>query len=462
MKAPKPFDALRDALSDNWRLRARPSQLPPSGNAWNGWLLLAGRGFGKTFVLTSYCNELAQAGAGGRFAIIGPTAADVRDVLIRGESGILRTAPAHFMPKYEPSKRLVEWPNGARALCFSAEEPERLRGPQHTHAFCDEIAAWTNATECWNQLMFGLRLGSRPRWIAATTPRPLKLIKDLLARAERDVVVTRGSSFENAENLAPSFLAELRARYEGTRLGRQEILAELLEDVQGALWTRDMLERARYQGAVPDCKRVVVSIDPSGTRGDSDSGDSVGICVAGIGTDGLGYILADLTIKASPAVWGARAVQAYHSFKADRIIAERNYGGSMVEHVIRTVDPNIPYREVTASRGKIARAEPIAALYEQNRVRHCGAFTELEDQLCAMTGEGFSGDGSPDRADALVWALSELMTQIQAPQAMFGTYSSATPMQSYYYDPSARPKSKFDGKVSVDGGNSFGWATSRS
>jgi phage terminase large subunit-like protein len=234
-------------------------------------------------------------------------------------------------------------------------------------------------------------------------------LRDLLAREGRDVVITRGSTFDNAANLAPAFIESIKARYEGTRLGRQELYAEVLLDVQGALWTRDMLDRANGQWKLPDMKRVVVAVDPSGTRGEEDSGDSVGIVVAGLGTDGFGYVLADRTCKLSPDGWGRVAVNAYREFRADRIIAERNFGGAMVEHVIRTVDKNVSYKEVTASRGKIARAEPISALYEQSKVRHVGSFVDLEDQLAAMTSEGYVGDGSPDRADALVWALSELM-----------------------------------------------------
>ena len=256
-----------------------------------------------------------------------------------------------------------------------------------------------------------------------TTPRPIKLLKALLAREGQDVVVTRGSTFENSANLAPPFLEAIRARYENTRLGRQELHAELLMDVQGSLWPRDLLERANGAWKLPDMKRVVVAVDPSGTRGQEDGGDSVGIVVAGLGADGLGYVLADRTCKLSPDGWGRAAVNAYHEFKADRIVAERNFGGAMVEHVIRTVDPNVSYREVTASRGKIARAEPVAALYEQNRVRHVGLFAELEDQMAAMTGDGYSGDGSPDRCDAAVWALSELMVSgAQPTPPRFGSY----------------------------------------
>jgi phage terminase large subunit-like protein len=349
--------------------------------------------------------------------------ASIREVMVEGQSGILATAPNWFRPDYEPSKRKLTWPNGATALLFSAEESERLRGPQFDLIVADELAAWKDAQAVWDMAMFCLRLGRRPRWVVTTTPKPLKLLKSLIAREGRDVIVTRGSTFENAANLPPTFLEEIKSRYEGTRLGRQEISAEILEDVQGALWTRDMIERARFRGEVPDLKRIVVAIDPSGTSGE-DKGDSVGIVVAGRGVDGLGYVIADRTIKASPGEWGARAVLAYREFRADRIVAERNFGGAMVQHVIRTVDSNVPYREVTASRGKVQRAEPIAALYEQGRVRHAGNFTELEDQLAAMTGDGYAGGGSPDRADALVWALTELMTTPVTPQASFGVYGS--------------------------------------
>jgi phage terminase large subunit-like protein len=448
----KLFAHLKDALAHNWRLQARPSQLPPPGD-WIGWLVLAGRGWGKTWTGASYINEMAATGQAKRIALIGATAADTRDVMVEGPAGILAASPVHARPTYEPSKRKLTWKNGAIAHLYSSEEADRLRGPQHDLIWADELAAWNDPKATWDQAMFGLRIGRRPRWIVTTTPRPLALLKSLVAReGAGDVIVTRGSTYENARNLAPGFLDEIRSRYEGTRLARQEIEAQILEDVAGALWSRDVLEKARYQGPLPDMRRVVVAIDPSGTSGD-DNGDSVGIVVAGIGSDNLAYVLADRTCKLSPDGWGRVAVNAYREFKADRIVAERNFGGAMVQHVIRSVDDSVSYRDVTASRGKIARAEPVAALYEQGKVRHCGALTDLEDQLTAMTSAGYLGDGSPDRADALVWALSELMLNAQTPVACFGTYSA-----------SARPfavqhRSKFDGVVTIDGNTGF--ATSR-
>jgi phage terminase large subunit-like protein len=421
---------LADALADGgWRARARPSQLPPPGD-WNGWLVMAGRGFGKTRTGSEWVRELVETGAAGRVALIAPTASDARDVMVEGPAGLLTVASPWFRPEYEPSKRRLTWPNGATATTFSSEEADRLRGPQHDAAWFDELAAMADPSATWDMAMFGLRLGTRPRWLVTTTPKPIKLLRELLAREGKDVVITRGSTFDNSKNLAPSFLESIRAKYENTRLGKQELFAALLLDVQGALWTRDMLDRANGSWKLPDMKRVVVAIDPSGTRGEEDSGDSVGIVVAGLGADGFAYVLADKTCKLSPDGWGRVAVKAYHDFKADRIIAERNFGGAMVEHVIRTIDRNVSYREVTASRGKIARAEPISALYEQSKVRHAGSFVDLEDQLAAMTSEGYVGDGSPDRADSCVWALTELMVRAQAPMTFAAPFFDSAP--SYY------------------------------
>jgi phage terminase large subunit-like protein len=408
MCPPSLAELLADILADGgWRAKARPEQLPPQGD-WNGWLVVAGRGFGKTRTGSEWVKELVETKQARRIALIAPTAADCRDVMVEGPAGILAVSSSWERPQYEPSKRRLTWPNGAVATMFSSEESDRLRGPQHDAVWFDELAAMTDPSAIWDMAMFGLRL-RRPRWLVTTTPRPIKLIQELMAREGQDVIVTRGSTFDNAANLAPAFLKAIRTRYEGTRLGRQELFAELLLDVQGALWTRNMLDRANGFSDLPDMKRVVVAVDPSGTRGAGDGCDSVGIVVAGLGADGLGYVLADRTCKLSPDGWGREAVRAYHEFKADRMIAERNFGGAMVEHVIRTIDRNVSYREVTASRGKIVRAEPIAALYEQTRVRHAGSFVELEDQLAAMTSEGYVGVGSPDRADALVWALTDLL-----------------------------------------------------
>lgn len=338
--------------------------------------------------------------------MVAETAADARDVLVEGDSGILSVHPKDFRPLYEPSKRRLTWPNGAIATLYNAVEPDQLRGPQHDAAFCDELAKWRYARETWDQLQFGLRLGDGPKQIITTTPRPIPVLKEILATPT--TIVTKGSTFDNAANLAPSFLTQIVGKYEGTRLGRQELNAEILDDLPGALWTREMIDAGRLKQA-PEMQRIVVAVDPSGTGGESDDGDSIGIVVAGKGIDGRAYVLADRTCKLSPDGWGRRAVAAYAEFRADRIIAERNFGGAMVQHVIKTVDPSASYKEVTASRGKVARAEPVAALYEQGRVSHIGSFSELEDQMCQIDPSGFIGEGSPDRADALVWALTELM-----------------------------------------------------
>lgn len=419
-----------EQLVHDWRFLARPNQLAPDGD-WQNWLILAGRGFGKTRTGAEWVREQVKAGV-RRVHLIAPTASDARDVMVEGESGLLnvcwagdRTLQGEPLgrPAYEPSKRRLTWANGAVATMFSAEEPERLRGPQAEIMWADELAAWKYLRETWDMAMFGLRLGDRPRSCITTTPKPLPLVREI-AKDPR-TAITRGSTFDNATNLAPSFLQAIRDKYEGTRLGRQELNAELLDDFPGALWTRAMIDLARKDVKLPDMQRVVVAIDPSGTAGVEDSGDSVGIVVAGKGVDGLGYVLADRTCKLSPALWARRAVEAAGEFKADRIVAERNFGGAMVEAVIKTAGGSVPYKEVTASRGKVVRAEPIAALYEQGRVKHTSGMTDLEDQMCAMTGDGYMGNGSPDRVDALVWALTELMLKEQSATAIFGTYAGA-------------------------------------
>lgn len=403
------FGALASALDDPWTKTARPEQLPPPGD-WSIWLYIGGRGTGKTRTGAEWVRSKIESGRVGRVALIGPTAADVRDTMIEGESGLLAICPDHNRPVYESSKRRVIWPNGAFAMMYSSEEPDRLRGPQHGAIWADELGAWSNLQATWDMSMFGLRLCARPQCMISTTPKPVKLLKELIARDGQDVAVTRGTTYDNRENLPPSFFSQIVRRYEGTRLGRQELNAELLDDVPGALWTRDTIDRARSKVAAPSMKRVVVGVDPSGTRGADDGGDSVGIVVCGLGVDGRGYVLADRTCKLSPAGWGRKVVDAYREFSADRVVAEKNFGGAMVEHVIRTADSSVSFKDVTASRGKIVRAEPVAALYEQGRISHIGVLDDLEDQMAAMGSDGYAGAGSPDRVDALVWALSELMT----------------------------------------------------
>lgn len=376
--------------------------------------MLAGRGFGKTRTGAEWVREQIKMGK-SRIALIAPTASDARDVMVEGESGLLavcwagdKSANGDMLgrPSYEPSKRRVTWANGAVATLFSAEEPERLRGPQHESMWCDELAAWKYLRETWDMAMFGLRLGNDPRTIITTTPKPLPLIKEIIK--DPTTVVTKGSTFDNSGNLAPKFLKTIKDKYEGSRLGRQELEAEILDDLPGALWSRAEIDEHRVT-TFPELQRVVVSIDPSGTKGACDDGDSIGIVVAGLGVDGRAYVMADRTCKLSPAGWGQRAVQAYYEFEADRIVAERNFGGAMVQHVVSTTDSKVAYKEVTASRGKVARAEPVAALYEQGKVSHVGSLPDLEDQMCQIAPEGYVGEGSPDRADALVWAITELM-----------------------------------------------------
>lgn len=383
-----------------WRLMAREQQLTPDGD-WYVWLVLAGRGWGKTRTGAEDHAYYAMTHPGARLAVVAPTYGDARDTCVEGESGLLRTIPRPLIRDWNRSLGELVLTNDARFKLFSADEPERLRGPQHHRAWCDELAAW-KYPETFDQLMFGLRLGDDPRVVVTTTPKPTQTIRQLVKRD--DVHVTRGSTFENAANLAPAALAQLKERYEGTRIGRQELYAELLDDVPGALWQRDQIDTLRVVTA-PEMTRVVVAIDPAVTSGEDS--DETGIVVCGRGVDGHGYVLADRTCRLSPDGWARRATTAYDQYQADRIIAEVNNGGDLVERVIRTVGGQYPYRAVRASRGKATRAEPIAALYEQGKIHHVGGFSELEDQMCAYTPDGYAG--SPDRVDALVWAITELM-----------------------------------------------------
>jgi len=369
-------------------------------------LILAGRGFGKTRTNVEWAIEQARLHPGSRGAFVGATASDTRDILVLGESGILNVARDDFRPVYNPSKRLLTFPNGTIVLLFSADEPNRLRGLQHHWAICDELASW-RYPDAWDQLLLGLRLGHDPRVAVATTPRPTALIRGLLK--DPTCHVTRGSTYENAANLAKPFLDAIVRRYEGTRLGRQELDGHVLDDAPGALWKRDDIERSRVT-EFPDLVRVVIAVDPAASA--NEGSDETGIIAAGIDNAGQGYVLDDVSLVGSPPEWARQAIAAYHRHRADRMIAETKNGGDMVEHTIRMVDANVSFTQVRASRGKAVRAEPVAALYEQGKIHHVGTFAELEDQLCGWTPD--SGD-SPDRLDALVWAFTELMVMNTTP-----------------------------------------------
>jgi phage terminase large subunit-like protein len=389
----------------DWRFWARPNQLAPTGK-WATWIALAGRGFGKTEAGAQWVRERVKTGARS-IALIAETQKDLEEVMV---TRILAIHPPSEAPsvRYKPVR--LTWPNGAMALGYNGTEPDQLRGPEFDTAWVDELAKYRYAREAWDMLQFTMRSGSDPRVFVTTTPRPIPVIRDIIA--DPATVITRGSTFDNAANLPDQFLSRLKDRYAGTRLGRQELEAEILDDVPGALWTRAMIDAARVVKEAPPMQRVVIGVDPSGTGGAGDGGDSIGIVAAGRGVDGRAYVLGDWTCKLSPAGWGRRAVEAYRFFNADRIVAERNYGGAMVESVIQTTDRNVPVKMVTATRGKIVRAEPVAALYEQGRVSHIGDGLEhLEDQMVSMTGNGYLGEGSPDRVDAKVWALTELMLE---------------------------------------------------
>jgi phage terminase large subunit-like protein len=383
-----------------WSFWARDNQLTPDGQ-WLVWLLLAGRGFGKTRTGAEWVRAEVEAGRRHSLALVAPTAADVRDVMIEGESGLLRISPPWCKPEYQPSKRRVVWPNGATATTYSAEDPDQLRGPNIDGAWCDELAAWKYAQEAWDMLMFTLRAGDDPRAVVTTTPRPTKIVRDLVASPL--TYITRGRTYDNAANLARSFMQQIVARYAGTRLGRQELDAEILDDTPGALWKREAMIEALRVVKAPDLVRIVVGVDPAITA--NEGSDETGIIGAGVGAEGQGYVLEDASIRGTPLQWASAAVTLYHKLRADRIIAEANQGGQMVEYTIHTIDPHVPVKLVHASRGKLTRAEPVAAIYEQAHIHHVGTFPTLEDQLCTWT----QGDASPDRLDALVWAFTELM-----------------------------------------------------
>lgn len=417
---------VRARLKYSWDFWARPNQVEPEvgngGGPWSTWLILAGRGFGKTRTgaetVAKWATGSTPLGKGqcSRIALVAETGADARDVMILGESGLCNVGHPDFRPTYHPSKRQVEWPNGAQAWLYNAVEPDQLRGPQHDAAWCDEMAKWRYMQDTWDQLQFGLRLGDHPKTIVTTTPRPLPLIRKLIK--DPNVAVTRGATWDNAANMPMSFIREIEDKFSGTRLGRQELEGEILDDIPGALWNREMIDNFREREAPEDLQRVIVSVDPAASN--NEGSDENGIVVVGLARDkdgyARGYVLEDASLKGSPEQWASTAVKMYRKWSADKIVAEKNQGGDMVLSVLRAADRSVPVTLVHASRGKHTRAEPISALYEQGRVHHCGRFDKLEDQMCLFSIDNLRSPamGSPDRVDALVWGLTELFDKITA------------------------------------------------
>jgi phage terminase large subunit-like protein len=404
-----------EELRFTWRFWARPQQIAPEG-AWNTWFINAGRGFGKTRAGVEWVREKIKEGH-KRVAVIAATNGDLEKVVVRGESGFLnccwagdKTYSGTFLglPEWSPTKRTLTWANGASVTLFSAEEPDRLRGPQFSALWADELAAWNKDRETWDMAQFGLRLGKHPQVCVTTTPRPTKLVRDIMKNPK--TVVTYGSTFDNSANLASTYLQAVKDQYEGTRLGRQELYAEIMDEASGALWTRDLLANCAVEGIddpvafAKTLARVVVSIDPAITS--NAESDMTGMIVAGIDLNGCSYILEDATDRYTPEGWATKAIDLYHQYEADKIVAERNQGGDMVKHTLQTVNETVPIKLVHASRGKFARAEPVSALYERGKVKHLKGLDALEDQMVQW--EPLGSIGSPDRLDAMVWAITDL------------------------------------------------------
>ena len=444
-----PDDKLKAALSQlspkeadeiifTWELWARDNQLEPLSlrdGEKDFWIFNAGRGSGKTRAGAEWVRHRVKSGD-GRIACVAPTNSDIRRVMVEGDSGLLSVCYSGDKtykgknigyPTWAPTNRTLTWSNGAKAEFYSAEDPERLRGPQFHSAWCDEIAAWRNMRDVWDMLMFCLRLGKHPKTMVTTTPKPVRLMRELLA-SDRSVV-SSGSTYDNIDNLAPSFIKGMQDTYEGTRLGRQELYAEILNEAAGALWSMEMLDRAALQpNEVPDIEtmqRIVVAVDPAITS--NEESDMTGIVVAGLDANGHGVVFEDATDQYTPSGWANKAVELFYKYKADRIVAERNQGGDMVRHTLETEDSNVPIRLVSASRGKMARAEPVSALYEQDKVKHAPGLDKLEQQLVVW--EPLGSVGSPDRLDALVWALTDLMLGGVSRPALHLAYSNDKEVQ---------------------------------
>lgn len=433
-------DEEADDLLHTWELWARPNQLEPdavlpNGEHWVTWLILAGRGFGKTRCGAETVIKWVREGHCRRIALVAEDSADARDVMVEGESGILACSPRDFRPKYEPSKRRLTWPNGAVATLFSAEDYDSLRGPQFDGAWCDELCKWRYAQEAWDNLQFGLRLGEHPKQIVTTTPRPIRLLKDVILRS--DTAITKGTTMENLVNLAPPFRKAVVDKYAGTRIGRQELNAEILDDVPGALWSRAMIDEERIRPvdsvtpiSLPHFVRILIAVDPQKELGETAA--ETGVMVVGKTQEGHGYLLEDLSANASPEEWGRIAVRAYDDWEADQIVYEANQGGEMVAAVLRQAAKQlkedglrtadfVPLKAVHATRGKIVRAEPVSQLYEQKKIHHVGYFPELEDQMCEYTPDGTMGY-SPDRMDAMVWGFTELLVGSIAHEGLMDYY----------------------------------------
>lgn len=405
--------ALADLLNHDWLIWGHDTQLPPADDEkpWRTWLMLGGRGAGKTRAGAEWIKAQAlglepfACSPARRIALVGETIAAVRSVMIEGVSGLLAVHKDAERPVYEPSKRQLVWKTGAIAQIFSAEEPDALRGPQFSVAWLDEICKWNHADATFDMLQFALRLGKQPRQVVTTTPRPMALLKRIMG--DSGTITTRMSTHENAKHLAPDFIRELQARYGGTPLLRQELDGELIEDRSDALWKRAVIDAHRVTVA-PELSRIVVAVDPPVTSG--AKADACGIVVAGLGRDGRGYVIDDRTVRGrEPLAWAEVAVRAYHAHEANAIVAEVNQGGELVPTLIRQVDADMPIELVRATRGKWIRAEPVAALYQRGLVSHVGIWPDLEDQMCDFGPDGLSGGRSPDRMDALVWALTALM-----------------------------------------------------
>ena len=417
-----------EELQHTWEFWARPNQLEPKGDHWDIWVALAGRGWGKTRAGAEWVRHRIRKGD-KIVHCVAPTKGDVRKVMVEGDSGLLNVCwkgdktyrGKHIgYPEWSPTNNTMTWENGAKAVFFSAEDPERLRGPQAYSAWCDELCAWRNAQETWDMLQFGLRLGKHPQVFITTTPKTTKLLRNILG--DDKTVTSTGSTYDNQANLASTFLDAVRKTYEGTRLGRQELYAEILDEASGALWSRSLLAECEVEkDSVPDLNRIVVSIDPAITS--NKESDMTGIVVAGVDVNGIAYVLADCTGRYTPQQWAARAVSLFEEYQADRIVAERNQGGDMVRHTLQTESETVPVKLVHASRGKMARAEPVSALYEQDKVRHVKGLNDLEDQM--VTWEPLGSVGSPDRLDALVWAITDLSLQGYAKPQLKLAYSSA-------------------------------------